>query len=294
MLDAGYRGELDLLFAVGGNFLEVMPDPDYASACISRVPLRVHMDIVLSSQMLLDPADTVILLPATTRYEIPGGVTETNTERRVIFSPEIPGPRIVEARSEAEVFADLACRVRPDRAEHVRYRGTAALREEIARAIPIYDGIQHLKAKGDQFQYGGPHLCAGWNFPTADGKAHFGGVELPQRPVPEGMFRLTTRRGKQFNSIVHEKIDMLNGAARESVLISRADAVALGLHDGDPLRLVNERGSFEGKAFIAPVHPGSLQVHWPEANHLIDRDLRSPVAQIPDYNAFVRVEKVDT
>jgi molybdopterin-dependent oxidoreductase alpha subunit len=292
MLDAGYRGELDVLVAVGGNFLEVMPDPAYATACVARVPLRVHMDIVLSSQMLVDPADTVILLPATTRYEVPGGVTETNTERRVIFSPEIPGPRVAEARSEAEVFAEIACRVRPELAELVRYRGTAALREEIARAIPIYDGIQHLQAKGDQFQYGGAHLCADWNFPTSDGKAHFGAVELPQQPVPEGMFRLTTRRGKQFNSIVHEKIDMLNGAARDSVLISRADALALGLHDGDPLRLVNERGFFEGRTFIAPVHPGSLQVHWPEANHMLDRDIRSPIAQIPDYNAFVRVEKV--
>ena len=41
------------------------------------MPLRVHADIVLSSQMLVEPADTVLLLPATTRYEMPGGVTET-------------------------------------------------------------------------------------------------------------------------------------------------------------------------------------------------------------------------
>ena len=292
MLDAAYDGDLDMLFAVGGNFVEVMPDPIYATACLARVPLRVHMDIVLSSQMLIDPAETVILLPATTRYEIPGGVTETTTERRVIFSPEIPGPRIGEARSEAEVFAELACRVRPDLTELLRYRGTAAIRAEIARAIPFYDGIQHLSEKGDQFQYGGPHLCAGWNFPTADGLARFGAVPLPRRPLPEGMFRLTTRRGKQFNSIVHEQVDMLNGASRDAVLISRPDALELGLRDGDRLRLVNGRGSYEGRTFIAPVHPGNLQVHWPEANGLLDRGLRSPVAQIPDYNELVRIEKI--
>ena len=45
--------------------------------------------VALGEVMLrLDPGD-VLVLPATTRYEIPGGVTETSTERRVIFSPEI-------------------------------------------------------------------------------------------------------------------------------------------------------------------------------------------------------------
>ena len=103
-----------MLFSAGGNFLEVLPDPAAVEAGLARVPLRVHMDIVLSSQMLVEPADTVLLLPATTRYEIPGGVTETSTERRVILSPEIPGPRIEEARPEWEVLLDLARRVRPE------------------------------------------------------------------------------------------------------------------------------------------------------------------------------------
>ncbi len=74
----------------------------------------------------VDPSDTVLLLPATTRYEVPGGVTETSTERRVILSPEIPGPRVDEARPEWEVLLDLARRVRPERARspHVRrHRG---------------------------------------------------------------------------------------------------------------------------------------------------------------------------
>ena len=63
------------------------------------------MDIVLSSQMLAEPGEVVVLLPAATRYEIPGGVTETSTERRIMFSPEIEGPRIGEARPEWEVFS---------------------------------------------------------------------------------------------------------------------------------------------------------------------------------------------
>ena len=224
MIDAADEGRLDVLVSSGGNFLEVLPDPDWCRRALGRVPLRVHADIVLSSQMLVDPADTVVLLPAATRYEIPGGVTETSTERRVIFSPEVPGPRIGEARPEWQVFVELATRVRPELAERLHYQGTAAIRADIARAIPAYDGIQHLAKFGDQFQYGGPHLCAGWRFPTPDGKAHFSVVPLPSLDQPEGTFRVATRRGKQFNSMVHEQVDPSNQAVREAVLVSRADA----------------------------------------------------------------------
>jgi len=52
-----------------------------------RTPLRVHQDIVVSPQMLVD-GEEVLLLPAMTRYEQPGGGTETTTERRVVLSPE--------------------------------------------------------------------------------------------------------------------------------------------------------------------------------------------------------------
>ncbi len=93
MIDAAARGELDLLFASGGNFIDVLPDPDAVSETLGRIPTRVHMDIVASSQMLVDPPEggEVLILPATTRYENPGGVTETTTERRVVLSPGDPG-----------------------------------------------------------------------------------------------------------------------------------------------------------------------------------------------------------
>ncbi|NEO75225.1 FdhF/YdeP family oxidoreductase [Moorena sp. SIO4G3] len=292
MIDAAHSGELDIVFSVGGNFLEVLPEPDYIKEALQRIPLRVHMDIVLSSQMLVEPGETVILLPATTRYEIPGGVTETSTERRVIFSPEIPGPRIGEARPEWEVFMELAQRVRPDLADKLHFDSTAAIRAEIAQVIPQYAGIQHLKEAGDQFQYGGSHLCFGWNFPTPDGLAHFSPLSPPKRELPDGHFLVATRRGKQFNSMVQEQKDAITGAKRKAVLMSRVDAKKLGLNHGDAVILRNQQGQFQGNIHIAPITPGNLQVHWPEGNVLLDKRKRSPEVDIPDYNALVRLEKV--
>lgn len=293
MIDAAHDGRLDVLVSSGGNFLRVLPEPAYCEEALARVPLRVHIDIALSSQMLVDPADTVVLLPAETRYEMAGGVTETTTERRVVFSPEIEGPRIAEARPEWEIFSDLAARAHPDIAGKVRFSGTPEIRREIAAAIPAYRGIEELRAFGDQFQYGGPHLCAGWKFPTPDGKAHFSVVEPRRREALDGRFVVATRRGKQFNSMVHEHTDSLNGAVRDAILISRADADRLGVRNGDALVLTNEIGSLRGRAHVAPVVAGSLQVHWPEGQVLIDRRVRSPQADIPDYNALVTLEKVE-
>jgi molybdopterin-dependent oxidoreductase alpha subunit len=283
MLEAALQRELEMLWSMGGDFREVMPDPELVESALKTIPLRVHQDIVLSSQMLVEPEDTVIVLPSTTRYEIPGGVTETSTERRVIFSPEIPGPRVHEARSEWEVFLDIARRVRPEWTDKLSFAGTAAIREEIARAIPVYAGIENLKAKGDSFQYGGPMLCAGQKFSTADGKAHFKAVNLPQVDPPAGSFRVVTRRGRQFNSMVHEDMDTSTAASRDGIMMNPLDAHRLGLLSGDHVRLHNDFGTYDGTLLLAPVTAGTLEIYWPEGNVLVDPKARSPLAKIPAY-----------
>ncbi|MEA2347290.1 MAG: hypothetical protein QOG62_1077 [Thermoleophilaceae bacterium] len=292
MIDAAASGDLDVLFSAGGNFLEVLPDPEWVEGALGRIPLRVHMDIVVSPQMLVDPADTVLLLPAATRYEIPGGVTETSTERRVIYSPQIPGSKVGQARGEWRVFGELAARVNPDLADRVAFADTVAIRQEISRTVPLYSGIESLAKQGDQFQYGGPRLCEGYVFPTPDGRARFSPVAPPQMEAADGRLRLTTRRGKQFNSMVQERKDALTGALREAVLISADDAAGLGLSDGDRVSVASEAGEMAGNVLIAPVKPGNVQVHWPEGNVLVGRTARSPESGIPGYGAWVTVRGV--
>jgi predicted molibdopterin-dependent oxidoreductase YjgC len=291
MIEAAHNGDLDVLFSAGGNFLESLPDPVYVDEALERLPLRVHQDIVLSSQMLADPGETVVLLPAATRYEIPGGVTQTSTERRIMFSPEIEGRRIGEARPEWEIYLDLARRVRPDLSEKLTFDGTQAIREEIAHVVPMYDGIQTLKETGDQVQYGGPHLCADWKFGTPDGKAHFMPVQLPETKLPEGMFAVASRRGKQFNTMVHSSKDAITGAVRDAIFMNPTDASQLGLVEGERVLLRSDSGSYQGHVHLAPVKPRNLQVHWPEGNVLFDRSRRSAASHVPDYNTFVRVEQ---
>jgi molybdopterin-dependent oxidoreductase alpha subunit len=292
MVDAAWRGALDVFWMVGGNFMETMPDPKAVAAGLLRVGTRIHQDVVLSSMMLVPPADTVVLFPATTRYESPGGGTETSTERRIIFSPEVRGRRIGSARPEWEVLGEVAARVRPELADKVRFSSSQQIREEIARAVPLYAGIERLRQAGDQVQWGGERLFADGRFHTPDGKARFSAVTPPARRPDAGRYYVSTRRGKQFNSMVQHEADPLTGARREDVLMAAEDAARLGLREGDAVRLTSRTGSFTGRARIDRVKPGNLEVHWPEANVLLSREEIDLMSHEPDYNAVVAVEKV--
>lgn len=287
MVEAGARGELDLLYCVGGNFLRTLPDPEYVAVALTKVPLRVHQDIILTDQMFLEPKEEVILLPAKTRYEQDDGGTETTTERRVLFGPELPR-QIGEAKAEWKIFLELAAAVK---AGNLGCATGQAIRDEIATVVPFYDGIQHLQKLGDQFQYGGPHLCAAGQFPTPDGKAHLRPVDLPARQRERGTFLVSTRRGRQFNTLIYAEVDPLTGAARDAVLMNPDDAATLHLEHNDPVVLVNETGRFPGHVHLAAIAPGNLQVHWPEGNVLIPRGIADAAGGVPDYNAKVRIEK---
>lgn len=290
MVDAAFRGEIDVLYCVGSNLLRVLPDSHYVRKALERIPLRIHHDIVLNPQMLVAPAETVLILPATTRYEMVGGGTETSTERRVIFNPEIPGPRIAAARDEWRVLMELAKRVKPDLADKIQFDSTAGIRQEIARVIPLYEGIQLLREKGDQFQWGGPLLARNGRFGFSDGRAHFIVVDPPQRKIPPGHFQFTTRRGKQFNSMVFGKKDMLVGTVRDEVLLSPEDMERLKLKEGDPVTVRSETGEFRGHAEKGPIQPGTVMMYWPEANVLTTRGVADPECGIPAYrDAIVQV-----
>jgi predicted molibdopterin-dependent oxidoreductase YjgC len=288
MVEAAARGALDVLYLVGGNFLRTLPDPAYVADAMRRVPCRVHQDVIVTDQMLLDPAEDVFLLPAKTRYEQDGGGTETTTERRIVFSPELPR-QVGEARAEWRILRDLACAVDPDADLALGCQTGPAIRAEIARVVPFYAGIERLREAGDAVQWGGPHLCTDWRFPTGDGKAHFRVVPLPTRMRSAGTFALSTRRGKQFNTLVYADTDPLTGAPRDAVLIHPDDAAAHHLAAGDAVTLESAHGRLAGHVFPAPIAPGNLQVHWPEGNVLLPRGVVDATGGVPDYNAEVRL-----
>src|SRR6201999_968746 len=116
--------------------------------------------IVLNTSTLLDSRGTVLVLPAETRYEQRSGGSSTSTERRIRFTPEIPGPRIAEARPEWEIPALIGRRLEPDRDDLFPYEDSGAVRREMGELMPMYAGIEKLSKEGDWVQWGGERLGA--------------------------------------------------------------------------------------------------------------------------------------
>ena len=100
---------------------------------------------------------------------------------------------------------------------------------------------------------------------------------------------MSTRRGKQFNSMVHRARDPLTGAVRDDVLISAADAGSHGLSDGAPVLVRSNTGEMRGRVKIADIKPRNIQVHWPEAQAVLKRGVLDPQCGVPDYNAVVEI-----
>ncbi len=124
-----------------------------------------------------------------------------------------------------------------------------------------------------------------------DQRARFLVVDLPRLDARAGKFYLTTRRGRQFNSMTYGEADPLTGGRRrDEVLMNRADAERLDLNEGDDIMLRSACGELRGVVRLADIHPGNLQAYWPEGNVLIERryDL---VSAEPDYNVLVEVTK---
>jgi molybdopterin-dependent oxidoreductase alpha subunit len=294
MLHAARAGALDMLYTIGGNLYETMPDPNAVAEAFARIPLRVHQDIVLNTSALIDPAETVLVLPAKTRYEQDGGGTSTSTERRVRFSPQVRATAVGEARAEWKIFDDLGevMNRKGFRKRWTRLATGQAVREEMSRAIPIYSGIERLREAGDWVQWGGPMLCAGGEFDRMPGsRAKFTVLPLPDREVPPGMYTLLTRRGKQFNTITYGQHDPLTGArTRSTVLLHPRDMRREGLADGDAVRVVSTHGTLCARVREGGARPGSVQAFWPEANVLLDERL-DPESFEPDYTTIVRIER---
>ena len=226
----------------------------------------------MTHQMLVEPGETVVLLPAATRYEQEGGGTSTTTERRVAFSPEIPGPRVGEARSEWQIFADVARRVRPELAADVRLRdGRRDPRRDRARRAELRRdrAICARPATRSRSAARGCARAACSRRPTARRTSSRGRAARRRRP------RRSVRPLDPAGQAV--QLDGVAGAAIRSPARGR-DALlprrrrrrrALGVADGDAVLVRSAHGEMRARVHLAPIRPGNVQAFFPEANLLL-------------------------
>jgi molybdopterin-dependent oxidoreductase alpha subunit len=137
MIEAAGRGEIDLLFALGGNLWGSNPDSDWASRSMRAAKNTVFLSTKLNPGHFHGRGQTTIILPVLARDEEPQPSTQESMFNYVRLSeggkPNVSGLM----RSEAQVICQLANLVLGDKpVDWTALTEAKKVRQLIAQAIP--------------------------------------------------------------------------------------------------------------------------------------------------------------
>ena len=304
MFEAMERGDLRALYIIGENPAQAEADAAHARARLAGLDFMVVQDIFLTRTA--EMADVVF--PAAAAWAETEG-TVTNSERRVQRvrkALEPPGG----ARDDIAIVAALAKRMGHDWG----YPTAEELWDELRSLSPLHAGMSYRRLEAlrglqwpcrDEEDPGSPFLHGRlWaEDPSERGRpAPFTAVEwIPPADelTTEYPLRLTTgRRLDSYNTGVQSGGYSSPRRHGESLDLDPEDAAALGVEDGDRVRVISRRGSVEapvrlvrglrpGLAFMTPHFPDDVDVNS------LTIDVWDPKSGTAEFKATaVRVEKV--
>ncbi len=300
MFDAMERGELRALYIVGENPAVSEADRKRAEHLLGGLDHLVVQDISMTKTA--EMADVV--LPAAASWVESEG-TVTNSERRVQRVRKIVDPPS-GARDDIDIVADIAARL------GARWgRPTAEqLWDELRSLSPMHAGMSYERLErlgglrwpcyddnhpGETFLHG--RL---WERPVRGPRAPFNVVvqEPPADPLSEEFPLLLTtgRRLDSFNSGAQSGAYTSPLRRGESIDISPEDAAALGLSDGETVRVSSRRGSLEVPARIDPTLRRGLTFmtfHFDTPTNVLTIDATDPKSGTAEFKASaVRIDKL--
>ena len=299
IMEAAYQGQVKALYIVGENPLLSEPDAQHAAEALERLEFLVVQDIFLTETAHL--ADLV--LPAATFAEKDG--TFTNTERRSQRIRKAIEP-VGACKPDWWITGQIASRMG---SKGFEFTGPAQIMEEIAAVTPSYRGISYPRLEGGGLQWPcptpehpGTPILHTEQFPTPSGKGQFVPLEYKppaETPDEEYPLLLTTERSlyHYHTGTMTRKVDGLNVLRpTELVEMNPADADALGLADGETVRVISRRGQVTSKTRVTDSSPPgvvSMTFHFAESpTNVLTNPVLDPVAKIPELKVCaVRIEK---
>ncbi len=302
MFEAMDHGEMKAVYIVGENPARSEADQTRAVRLLSGLEHLVVQDIFLTQTAEL----AHVVLPAAAGWAESEG-TVTSSERRVqrvrrALQP--PGG----ARDDVAIISEIARRLGTDwgspTAEQVwdECRSLSPMHEGMAyRRLEELGGIQWPCP--DESHPGTQFLHARlWQEPLEGPPAPFSVVENDP-PVDELSdefpIRLTTgRRLDSFNTGVQTGQYTSPLRRREALMLSPADAAALGVVDGETVRASSRRGGVEVPVAIdESLRPGLafMTLHFPDqvSTNVLTIDATDPKSGTAEFKASaIRVEKL--
>ncbi|EIV8481824.1 formate dehydrogenase subunit alpha [Vibrio vulnificus] len=298
IIDGACRRDVRALYVMGEN--PVLSDPNQAHVIegLEALDFLVVQDIFLTETAQY--ADVV--LPSCSFAEKSGHFT--NTERRVQrISPAVNPPG--EAKEDWRIVQEIANAMGSD----WHYRSVADITNEITRVTPQYAGLkwENITPEGVQWPSNknnpaGTRIMHQTQFTRGKGQMEAipfrYAAELPDEEYP--LVLTTGRVLEQFHTgTMTRKTQGLNNLAGPRAMISVQDAEALGIGNGDMLKVSTRRGEIEIAAFVTKrMQAGVVFIPFHFVESPVNRlttTATDPHAKIPEFKvAAVRIEKLHT
>ncbi len=297
IIDAAYEGQIKALYLIGENPALSEPEARHAREALERLEFFVVQDVFLSETAQL----AHVVLPTATFAEKDG--TFTNTERRVQRVRKAIEP-IGNSKPDWWVTCQIALRMG---AKGFDFEHPSQIMDEITSLTPSYGGISYNRLEEGGLQ---------WPCPTQDhpgtpilhteqftrGKGRFIPLEYkPAMELPDDDYPLilTTERSLYHfhTGTLTRRVKGLNILRDEELVeINPRDASALGIADGEMVKVVSRRGEVIAKAKVTEVSPVgviSMSFHFAESpTNFLTNPALDPVAKIPEFKVCaVRVER---
>lgn len=300
-------GEIDVFFALGGNFVAATPDTALTRAAMQRCALTVHVATKLNRSHLHHGREALILpCLGRTERDVQGTreqfVTVEDSMSMVHASHGRLEPGSAQLRSEVRIVCDLGRELFGDDIDWAAMADDySVIRSHISRVVDGFEDFERRVAEPGGFMLPrGPH--GGRIFRTASGKARFthNAPEAPQ--VPDGYLLLQTMRSHdQFNTTIYGLDDRYRGIAggREVVFVNEADLAERDLVEGDVVDVVSswhgeERRLRALRCMTYPTPRGCAATYFPEANVLVPLDSTALESNTPTSKSLVvRLERTE-
>ncbi|MDO8567439.1 MAG: molybdopterin dinucleotide binding domain-containing protein, partial [Dehalococcoidales bacterium] len=300
VFEAIHKGKIKAVYCMGENPVLSEPEARHAEEALQKLELLVVQDIFMAETAKF----AHYVLPGVTFAENDG--TFTNTERRVQRVRKAIEP-IGDSRPDWLIICQMAQKMGK---KGFDFTHPSQIMEEIARLTPSYGGITYERLEKGGLQ---------WPCPTVEhpgtsilhtatftrGKGKFMPVEYRvSKELPDAEYPLLLTTGRSLfqyhTGTMTRKVRGLNAfLGEEKVEINPEDAVALGIADGEAVRVTSRRGVVNAKAKVTDVSPVGvvyMTFHFAESptNQLTNPAL-DPVSKIPEFKVCaVRVEKAGT
>jgi predicted molibdopterin-dependent oxidoreductase YjgC len=294
-----HDGRIKALYLIGENPAQTEPNAHHVEEGLDHLDFLITQDLFLNdmTERLAD-----VVFPASSFAEKDG--TFTNTERRVNrVRKAVPCPG--EAREDWQIVVEMAKALGGSWPE---YRGAEDAWNEFADLSPLWTGIRYDRIEEVGLQWpctdldhpGTPFLHAP-SPSRPNGKGKFYPVEYQppiEQPDSEYPFVLSTGRTLyHYNSatMTMREEGVVQKQEDPFVEMHPEDAVALGIEDGDWVRLVSRRGDLEARAAVGErVYPGLvwMALHFAQAKvNWLTHDVGDPLIGTPEYKtSAVRIE----